>query len=335
MGEDEDLVEMTSEELVQLLNLSISHPDHQVTADVVRQWVAWKVLPPAVGRGRGIGESRRWFRSQSNLAQAKRLAELRNAGMVTRQALQAQMWLEGWGLDFGIAKPAIVARFDAALAKIRRGITTSFDPRDGRSPTAAKRRAVAHQLGQQAEVFRQSAFLIDPEEIFHAFGPLFLGTENRFDISGILARVLRQTNVVVPPGALERITAALAGLLGDEQEIEFAGRRSIEEGALDEYELARRVFTLGRRGLAAIAKPDFRRLTPAVWAPFLEIADAVGEQVFRGHFAVLSFGATLHFLHSNPDKIAEFHGYFSHAESALDMVENHLEIQARGNENSE
>ena len=91
---------MTNAELAEWLNSDVDLPDEfRVTNDVVRQWVAWKLLPKAVIVGRDSNGAPIWHRNSDSLTLALRLSQFRKNGLKGKAQLQSRCYLDGWQID--------------------------------------------------------------------------------------------------------------------------------------------------------------------------------------------------------------------------------------------
>src|SRR5690348_10385096 len=95
-------MQMTNAELAAYLNEQLGLSAGQaVTTDVVRQWVAWDVLPKAKVQGRISGKGPAWSRLGVARRRAMRLAQLRKLGTRREKALIVQAYIEWGHPDFG------------------------------------------------------------------------------------------------------------------------------------------------------------------------------------------------------------------------------------------
>ena len=203
---------MTNEELADWLNAELAGRANEiVTRDIVRQWVTWGVLPRAVGHGQRIGAPRAWSRDDAALAQARRLVDLRAAGLRGQQALQAQLWLESWPVDFQRARAAITGIFERSKKRMLRGVSTNYDPRTKPPLSPAKQRVVVGQIGMPAAIFENSPLALFPDEKVAAFAATKFGEASQTDFAEIAARVIKS---IFPEAEIPSDDIGLTGLLG-------------------------------------------------------------------------------------------------------------------------
>ena len=119
-----------------------------MTENVIRQWVRWRVIAPAKARGRFVGTSPEWQRDERALRRATRLAQLRKLGVIRRDAVIVQAFLE-WGYPgLETVRQSMVRELRKCLAIIMRRRTSRLDGLAYKDTGAARRKAIKNQLGR-------------------------------------------------------------------------------------------------------------------------------------------------------------------------------------------
>lgn len=145
---------MTNEQMAAWLNDDLGLKGRQaVTANVVRQWVSWGVLPKASAKGQRVGSGPLWERDAVALDRAKRLASIRKWNVVRESAVIAQAFIE-WGHDdTAKVRRCLIAEFERCRRLLFKSVTSSTDFAAVGSLSAAKKKALLHQSGSLDVMF--------------------------------------------------------------------------------------------------------------------------------------------------------------------------------------
>lgn len=155
---------MTNSELAELLNARLGLAEHDaVTVNVLRQWVAWDVLPKARVAGRVDGKGPIWSRTGATLRRANRLGELRRRGIKRENALIVQAYIEWGHHDFDRVRAAMRSEWDKWAAQLTRKQTTFIENTDYGEISATQKRAIANQIGPISPIFKGTKLEQSPE----------------------------------------------------------------------------------------------------------------------------------------------------------------------------
>lgn len=257
---------MTNAELASLLNdeFDLRGPA-RLSANVIRQWVAWDLLPKAQVQGRQPNAGPIWNRDHLALRRARRFAELRYYGVRSERALVAQSYLEWAAVSFDRAKPAIIAEFRSAHAKLWRRLSASIP--DGRVSefSSTKVRALRNQGGPLDPTFRGNQFELSSPMMLAALQSAFGASADNDEKAILMAAAIAQ---IAPSlaGHVDMRQLAEYGLptalFAPPDEVEFSGIAIIEAADETAFQQARnklaqfgKVIRLASNGRIAAALP--------------------------------------------------------------------------------
>lgn len=283
---------MTNAELAELLNAKAELAGAgALTANVIRQWVAWDVLPKADASGRTIGQSPLWSRSGPAVRRATRLTELRKAGVRRETALIVQAFIEWGHPDFERVRCALVHELHKWRAQLLHHRTTRIGNADYRQLSAVQQRAIRTQLGPLDSRFVGRQFQ-QSDEFYATFAELAQTGEgdperHRELLTGALERMFPKFAQLPTGTQIAGITDLISGALGSPEEIANSGQSSIENASERELRIARvmtrRIWRIQRQtremaGLRQLGRPAFE---------LIEIQNSISAQTTIGPWAVM------------------------------------------------
>lgn len=161
---------MTNVELSQQLNQELSLLGKQaVTANVVRQWVRWKLLKRATILGKTADGKPVWERDEQALEQAKRLATYRCYGLVREDQLICRCYIDGWDIDVDRLRLTLRKRLQALHAVALKRFTSTIERERRDSLSVAQKRAIRNQIGRLDRRFIGTAFELTPDNYVDIF----------------------------------------------------------------------------------------------------------------------------------------------------------------------
>jgi hypothetical protein len=282
---------MTNSELAELLNSTAGLEGNDgVTANVIREWVGWDLLPRAEARGRARGLNPDWSRSNSALRRATRLAELRKAAVRRENALVVQAYLE-WGFpDFVKVRSALLSEFRKCRNQLIRRKITFFEGRQFGTISAAQLRAFSNQNGPLAERFVETQFE-QSKEAYAVLAEAMSRSETELpDLVRIIQigfdRLDREAGATIPTQCLTAFANSFPGLTGFESEIDNSGETIIQTASERKYREARyrmrKLRTVIQR--AGIISPDV-----SSGSELLRELSLLGPQITIGPWSVMAF----------------------------------------------
>jgi len=235
---------MTNVELANSLNekFALAGPD-AVTLDVIRQWVAWDVLPRAQVKGRLPGKGPLWNRDERSLRRAHRLAELRKAGVRRENAVIVQAYVEWGHPDFARVRSALRAEFTKWRNQLNRDHTTFIGGDGYRGLSASRKRSIANQLGPLDGRFVGTQFEHTPE-IYAVLANLARLAEGDLNqtrelISNAMEQLHPNFKAIIPIEMADLIANSISGLTGLPDEMEESGEGVIERATERQFRIAR------------------------------------------------------------------------------------------------
>lgn len=285
---------MTNAELAELLNarLGLAGKD-AVTESVIRQWVAWNVLPKATAQGRAIGERPAWSRSGAAMRRALRLADLRKRAIRRENALIVQAYIEWGHPDFDLVRGALQREWSKWTAQLNRRQTTFLEDTDFENVSATKKRAIATQLGPLDDIFKGTRFEQSPEfyAVFAEFARVSEG--NPRHMAGLMSVALRQINPeiveLIPPHCIITLVNSFAGMTGAPDEIENSAESAIRYASERQFRIARYQI---RFFLRILGKGNFHSQSVALnfdSGQFWQMLHSLLPQISRGHWLIFLF----------------------------------------------
>ena len=287
-------MQMTNTELAALVNsrLGLGGPD-SVTANVVRQWVDWDVLPKARIQGREKDRGPVWSRSDAAIRRALRLAGLRRQGMRREKALIVQAYIEWGHPDFDRVRDALLDEWSKWIAQLTRRQTTFLDKTEFRDVSATKKRAIATQLGPLDPRFVGTQFQHSPE-LYAAIGEFARnGNGSAKDIEalicGAFGQMLPGIAEILPPHFIGGLAGAIAGLIGASDEITNSGERTIQTASERQFRIARHQIRFFYRLLSRVGQQGETASLDPNAGHLLQTLRSLAPQISIGPWLIISF----------------------------------------------
>jgi hypothetical protein len=299
---------MTNAQLAELLNQEFDlSGTNAITANVIRQWVLWGVLPKACIQGKLPNSGPQWVREPSALRSAKRLTYLRVRGIRGEHALIAQAYLEWGHPDFDRVRTAFHLEFQRIRRQLRKRLTsdTNFDNFADLSP--ARRKALQNQSGNLDASFVGTKFQQSQEFYLTSLNMAVTGQGTGDQFSNLIKASSQQ---LFPEHGLqlaekieELLTPSITGFMGDPDEISNSIEENIINASMHDFRRARIAF----RRTKEIHKIEI--LNPEAWTNIPEAATLLSEfdrlepQISIGRWAISGFVSLLK-IAGNSDRTA-------------------------------
>ena len=294
---------MTNADLAAMLNADLALTGRSaVTIDVVRQWVAWGVLPKAKATASTIGTSPEWQRDRAAYRLATRLALARASGVHRQTAVIVQAWLEGHYRDHAKAHAALLSEYIRARNRVTKSIVTEMDFADFSRVGEVRKRAMRKQLGPLDDRFKGTRFEASPEFFALAIqsGQIGITDPDRFEF------VLRQTiNAIGPEFAkisdqfpITPFVGSFTGMFGDPVEIANSAQKTIGSASHRQLRIARYLL---RKGLKRIETADkFADDTGSMetYRPIFSMIASLKHQISFGPWPIFMFVQMLQLVKS-------------------------------------
>jgi hypothetical protein len=263
-----------------------------VTVNVIRQWVAWDVLPV-------------WTRDSRALHRARRLARWRRDGVRGENTVIAHAFIEWGHRDMARVKMAIGQEFRRARRLMFKRLTTTADLSDFQSLSAVQKRALRKQAGPLDSRFAGTRFEQSPELYASLLNLARNGEGNAAHIERIIGEAQNRMLPDLPPNFPNAVAAgfkdAISGLFGDPSEIENAAQISIERASAKEFRIAR---IITHRHLKALATANHISELPELASgirDLLNMLALIGPQISIGYWRTSGFVAALHWTIANKE----------------------------------
>ena len=287
-------MQMTNPELAEYLNVQLGLAGSEaVSANVIRQWVAWDVLPKAGAQGRSIGESPLWVRSAAAMRRALRLAELRKRGITRENALIVQAYIE-WGHDdLDRVRSALIGEWSKSAKQLIRRQTTFLNDKKFDDVSATKKRAIANQTGPLDFIFGGTPF--EQSDGFYAqFAELSqTGKDNSNSISGLMndamARMSPGIATILPANLISAFANSFAGMTGPPDEIDNSGESTIQIASERQFRIARFYVRSMLRQFRTIGHVGEDIRSDPVMSQLLQFLHMLNPQISIGQWAVFLF----------------------------------------------
>lgn len=295
-------MQMTNTELAELLNARIGLTGRDaVTANVVRQWVDWDVLPKATAQGRAIGKGPAWSRSGTALRLALRLGELRKCGIKRGTALIVQAYIEWGHSDFDRVKEALLSEWAKWAAQLTRRQTTFLGNFEFREISATKQKAIAAQIGPLDPIFEGTQFEQSPE-LYAAIAEFARTGEGNTGyveslISGASSQIWPGATDTLAPDCMSVLANSFSGMTGDPDEIGNSGESAIQNSSERQFRISRHQIRLLLRELG---KPGRHRQITALDFRILQLLQTLHSltpQISTGPWLIFLFVQALKIPH--------------------------------------
>lgn len=288
---------MTNPELAEWLNLELGLAGGEaVTTNIIRQWVAWDVLPKASARGREIGRRPIWTRPETAKRRARRLAELRTAGVKREAAVIVQAFIEWGHPDGNRVRSALRKEVEKWRKQLDRQRTTRMNDGDFSSLSAVKKRALRKQLGPLAPRFIGTQFQ-QSDEFYAVQAYIAESGKTELEIYNpiILASFSKMLGIETASSQLrnEAFSSITAGLFGDPEIIENSATSEIDKSSDNDLRRARvavkRLFRAINHAGRLVSFPGI----PASVRALLQELNSLSSQISTGPWAVYALAACL------------------------------------------
>ena len=234
---------MTNDELASALNSEFGlEGGARLSANVIRQWVEWGLLPKAQITGRFEGGGPIWERKGSAMMRARRFAEMRAFGIQSERALVSQAYIEGDAVSFDRARQAILGEFRSARLKLGRKLSADIPAGPVSEFSSTKRRALRNQGGPLDPIFRSTQFELPVDTILSAMQSAFAGLSNEAKQNTLIVNAVAQmapSLAAYLPAHLPTMTSANA-LFAPSDEIDFSGEAILAASNKTQFEEARK-----------------------------------------------------------------------------------------------
>lgn len=291
-------MEVTNAELAELLNgeAGLAGAD-AVTVNVIRQWVAWDVLPKATITGRSGNGGPLWSRSPIAVRRARRLAELRALGIRREAAVIVQAYIEWGHRDFARVRSALLSEIGKWRAQLTHHRTTYMDKAKYGDMSTASRRAMKTQLGPIDNRFMNTK-LQQSDEFYAVFTQLAESGKGDPDYANRLlfeafGRVLPELPLFQGSEQISGLLSLIAGVFGSPDEIANSAQSEIENCCERDLRIARantrHIYRLIRQAPQILKIPDIK----ALFGDFLEMPISISKQISVGPWAIFQLVACL------------------------------------------
>ncbi len=285
---------MTNAELAERLNEEIGlAADNRVTVNVIRQWVAWDVLPKARIAGRDIGKGPVWSRSGVPERRARRLAELRQWKVKREDAVIVQAYLEWGHPNFERMQKALLRELQKWRAQLVRHRTTYIEDREYRDLGRVQKNAIRTQLGPLDILFSDTP-LRQPDEFYAIFSELGqFGSGNSLRQHELMMSAIEAISPglssSLPVGTIAGFIDSFSGAMGDPDEIDNSAQSEIEIATEREFRIARaNVRRIWRKQRIAGHLTEIVAL-PKPARELLKLQNFLSPQITVGPWAVMLF----------------------------------------------
>ncbi len=290
---------MTNAELASLLNDEFDLKGRAcLSANVIRQWVDWELLPKARVVGREGSNGPIWERDDAALARARRFAEIRYFGVRSERALVAQTYIEWRAISFDRAKPAILAEFRSARAKTKRRLTADIPEGAVADFPAIKRRALKNQGGPIDAIFQGSQFELSTDMVLSGMRAAFTGYADDREQTALLATALAKA----APSLIATMHASLLpgakfsrGLFADPEETDLSVESLLQAATVEEFERAQAFLAKSARRFRRLADGGYSAMLPNEFEPFRVMLEKVLPQISCGQWLTTLFAQVLAF----------------------------------------
>lgn len=293
-------MQMTNPELAEYLNVQLGLAGAEaVSANVIRQWVAWDVLPKAGAQGRSVGESPLWVRSGAAMRRAMRLAELRTRGITRENALIVQAYIE-WGHDdLDRVRTALIGEWSKWAKQLSRRQTTFLKDEKFNDVGATKKRAIANQIGPLDSIFVGTPFE-QSNEFYAQFAELsHTGKDNSNSIPGLMidaiARISPGIAPLLPANLISAFAHSFAGMTGPPDEIANSGESTIRIASERQFRIARFYVRSMLKQFRTMGHVDEGVRSDPVVSQLLQFLQMLHPQISVGQWAVFLFVQALKF----------------------------------------
>lgn len=297
---------MTNAQLADRLNaeLGLTGPD-AVTANVIRQWVAWDVLPKAQVQGRSAGKGPIWIRSRRAHCRAVRLAELRKAGVRRENAVIVQAYIEWGHPDFERVRSALCKEFAKWRNQLNRRHITLMEGDNYRELSVTKKDAISNQIGRLDERFVGTRFQQSRELYGNIanFSRTSEGDQKLIEelIHGAFDKISPDYSKYIPDDFISILCYSVSGLTGSSEEIVNSGKTTIASATEWQFRIARYFVRCYLRMLQAAGRiSEISELDHRIREP-LKMLTVLAPEISVGPWLTSLFVQALHGIFTYPE----------------------------------
>ncbi|WP_293881254.1 hypothetical protein [Sphingomonas sp.] len=283
---------MTNAELASALNDEFKLEGHaRLSANVIRQWVDWGLLPKAQVGGRIQGGGPIWGRQNSAIMRARRFAEMRIYGLRSERALVAEAYIEWDAVSFDRAKHAILGEFCSVKSKLRRNLTADIPAGPVSEFSSTKRRALRNQGGPLDPIFRSTQFELSTDTILAAMQSTFAGISNEGDQFALIANALAQMAPSLAPYLPSHLLemASTNALFAPSDEVEFSGEAVLALSTQAQFASARKTTMKFVRRMHKVTDGRYAHIFPDDSLAMLSMMKTLLPQISTGPWLVTRF----------------------------------------------
>lgn len=289
---------MTNAELADELNdrLALTGPD-AITANVIRQWVAWEVLPKATAQGQAIGKGPAWSRSDAAMRRALRLAELRQGGIKRQNALIVQAYIEWGHCDFNRVRSALLDEWTKWASQLNHKRITFLGNTNFQNISSTKKKAIATQIGPLDNIFKGTPFEQSAElyVVFSEFSRFGNGNSEYLAnlMAGAFRRISPNMTQMPPASCILALANSFSGMTGARDEIDNSGASEIQNASQRQFRIARYHIRLILHQLQIAGDIDHAAAIDFNTQKLLQILKLIGPQISVGPWLIFAFTQTL------------------------------------------
>lgn len=301
------LATMTNEELARFLNDKAGLTgENAVTVNMIRQWVAWDVLPKATPKGRVVGTGPQWSRAETAMRRALRLAELRKWGVTRQTAVIVQAYIEWGHPDFDRVREALGHEAKKAGRQLTRPHITLIGDANYGDLTPTQQGAIAAQIGPLDPRFAGTKFE-QSREFYARFAEAARSANDNPDRLGLLlassfTQMAPDIAAHIPNEMIATLTNSILGMTGEPDEIANSAQSEIAIASESEFRAARKIARRLLRMPSLAKRISANRQLSEVYSELLRQLNSLSPQISKGVWA--SFLLTQCLLHVRRDNRA-------------------------------
>lgn len=296
---------MTNADLASALNDEFGLEGRaRLSANVIRQWVEWGLLPKAHVAGRVEGGGPIWERNVNAVKRARRFAEMRVFGIRSERALVAQAYLEWDAVSFDRARQAILGEFRSARLKLWRTLSADIPAGPVSKFSSTKRRALRKQSGPLDPIFRSTQFELPADTFLSAMQSAFAGLSN--EAAQIALTVDALTQMI--PSLAQYLPAFLPAMVSPNalfappDEIEFSGEAVLAASNQAQFDEARKTTMQFVRKLRLLTDTRYSGILPDDAQALRSMIEMLLPQITAGPWLIAGFTQIL--MTQNRENIA-------------------------------
>lgn len=229
----------------------------QLSQATIEDWVQEGILAPATPTGLARAGQPSWERTCSDLRRAILICRYKSLVPETRQfrydEIRIQLWLDRIELDGVDIQKLIREQFRRSRQELLRPLRSVFDPRDGKGISAKRVETSVRQMGAASPEILPTDFEYFPSELAAILAAAQFGNFEKLALGDIVAAPIDLLGSILDRWGLGSfmtssgteilgfISLALAGMLGDSDEIDNAAENVIGHADVELFEIAREI----------------------------------------------------------------------------------------------